>query len=452
MNSPLSPEAFASALVWICDDQGTPWGAGTLVGPSYILTCAHVVLSALKLNTPDAPIQPVHVIFTHASDHRPRLAAVRRDRWFPRPDATTREPSADDMALLVLLEDAPPDATPVPCLLSRPAKATTIRTFGLPLGHGLFEGGWAAGSLESAPQASGWIQINGRSDGYRIQPGFSGAAAWSDDYGGVLGMIVAAERAPDVRVGWMIPAEIIALRCPEVSVDLVAALEDAGAEVHAEPDGSAPATPLLKTLWDWSVTTEGDWIARVERHLLNVHETSLRDLPQEREGLRKGRTFTEDRFAVADKNYRIEVERNRLTPRNTLPIPLRRGMWEQYMWVPQIEPPLPPGARISYIHHMTVPGSEKQAFRSTGTHAGVLITEPMLEGELVLRAPPGFVVELTDTIVRLEDDSPDDGRESRELDRVGRPRIEDTGAVLRWHLEEPHEHVRYQFGYRLVKR
>lgn len=452
MSSRLNPEAFASALAWICDDQGTPFGAGTLVGRSYVLTCAHVVKAALKLNAQDPPLQPVQVIFTHASDHRPRLAAVRRDRWFPRPDSSVPEPSADDMALLVLLEDAPSGAVPVPCLLSGAAQEAAIRTFGLPLGHGLFEGGWAEGSLESAPQASGWIQINGRLDGYRIQPGFSGAAAWSEDYGGMLGMIVAAERAPDVRVGWMIPAEVIAARCPEINLEPVDASEHANHGVHAERDNALPDIPLLKTVWDWSVTAEGDWIARVERDLLNVHETSLRDLPQEREGLRKGRAFTEDRFAVADKNFRIEVERNKLKPRNTLPIPLRRGVWEQYLWVPQIEPPLPPGARVSYVHHMTVPGSEKQAFRSVGTHAGVLITEPMLEGDLVLRAPPGFAVELTDTIVRLEDDSPDDGRESKELDRVGRPRIEDAGATLRWHLDQPREHVRYQVGYRLVKR
>ncbi len=122
MSSRLNPEAFASALAWICDDQGTPFGAGTLVGRSYVLTCAHVVKAALKLNTQDPPLQPVQVIFTHASDHRPRLAAVRRDRWFPRADSSVPEPSADDMALLVLLEDPPPDATPVPRLLSGAAQ------------------------------------------------------------------------------------------------------------------------------------------------------------------------------------------------------------------------------------------------------------------------------------------------------------------------------------------
>jgi len=376
------------------------------------------------------------------------MAAVRRDRWFPRPDPTTLEPSADDMALLVLLEEPPTAAIPVPGLSSRSAGAE-VRAFGLPLGHGLFEGGWASGRLEASPQASGWIQINGHEDGYRIQPGFSGAAAWSDECGGVVGMIVAAERATDVRVGWMIPAALISARCPEISLTT-----DEVGERASQPDRSLPepGVALLKTLWDWTITDEGDWIARVERELLNVHDTPLRDLPQEREGLRRGQTFTEDSFAVSDKNFRIEAERNRLKPRNTLPIPLRRGVWEQYLWAPQIEPPLPPGDRVSYIHHMTVPGSEKQAFRPTGTHAGILVTEPMLEGELVVRAPARYALELTDTIVRAEDDAPDDGRESRELDRVGRPQIEDGGATLRWSLKAPREHVRYQFGYRLVKR
>lgn len=442
-----SPETFASALVWVCDDQGTAWGAGTLVGRSHVLTCAHVVTAALKLRPSDLPLQPLQVIFTHADDSRPRMAAVRRDRWFPRPDPTSREPSADDMALLVLLEEPPEAAVPVSGLSSL-SDGAEVRAFGLPLGHSLFEGGWASGRLEGSPQASGWIQINGREDGYRIQPGFSGAAAWSDECGGVVGMIVAAERAMDVRVGWMIPAALISARCPEVSLT--------GGDVHqgASRDDAnpPPGVALLKTVWDWTITEEGDWIARVERELLNVHDIPLRDLPQEREGLRHGQTFTEDSFRVSDKNFRVEAERNRLKPRNTLPIPLRRGVFEQYLWAPQVDPPLPPGARVSYIHHMTVPGSEKQAFRPAGTHAGILITEPMIQGELVVRAPARYALELTDTIVRAEDDAPDDGRESRELDRVGRPQTEDGGATLRWRLNSPREHVRYQFGYRLVKR
>jgi hypothetical protein len=380
------------------------------------------------------------------------MAAVRRDRWFPRPDAAAREQSADDMALLVLLEDPPAGATPLPGLLSSASLKGEIRTFGLPQGHSLFEGGWASGTLQLPPQGSGWIQINGPQEGYRIQPGFSGASVWSDQYHGALGMIVAAEKAPDARVGWMIPADVIAARCPELALEHVLAPDTDDNETAVGGAAARSGFPLLKTVWDWSVTTGGDWIAFVERSLLNVHDTPLRDLPQEREGLRKGRVFTEDRFAVADKNFRIEVERNRLKSRNTLPISLRRGVWEQYLWVPQLEPPLPPGGRISYAHHMTVPGSEKEAFRPTGTHAGVLITEPMLEGELVLHAPPGYAVQLTDTIVRLEDDAPDDGRESRELDRAGRPQLEDAGTILRWKLHEPKEQVRYQFGYRLVKR
>jgi hypothetical protein len=217
----MARERLHPALVWICADDGTPFGAGALVGSKQVVTCAHVVASVLGIDTPaDAP-EPagsVGVRFTHASDPAPRRAAVHPGRWFPPGPAGQGDPGAGDIALLDLIDEPPAAARPVASFLSRADPGDEVHAFGLPPGHGDESGGWASGELAGA-QASGWIQIDSPAEGYRIQPGFSGAAAWSDTYDAVVGIIVAAEGLPDTRVAWMIPAATVAQRCPEIALD-----------------------------------------------------------------------------------------------------------------------------------------------------------------------------------------------------------------------------------------
>lgn len=198
-----------------------PFGAGVLIGPKQVLTCAHVVASALGLQTAGdapAPDGPVRIRFTHLGDNAARRAVVRAGRWFPPGSAGEGDPGEGDIALLDLLDEPPPAARPVPRFVSGSAPGEEVHAFGLPLGHGEESGGWASGEL-AGTQASGWIQIDSPAQGYRIQPGFSGAAAWSDPHDAAVGMIVAAESSPDTRVAWMIPAARLAERCPEILVD-----------------------------------------------------------------------------------------------------------------------------------------------------------------------------------------------------------------------------------------
>jgi hypothetical protein len=221
-------ERLHPALVWICDTGGSPHGAGVLVAAGQVLTCAHVVVAALGQTSPSAPADPVTVRFTHVGDDAPRRAAVRAGRWFPPGSGGEADAGAGDLALLDLLEGAPPGAQPVPTFVAGAGPGEEIHAFGLPLGHDVQSGGWASGLL-AGPQASGWIQIDSPAEGYRIQPGFSGAAAWSDAHDAVVGTLVAAEASPDTRVAWMIPAAFVGERCPEVAVE--------------PPKAAAPALP-----------------------------------------------------------------------------------------------------------------------------------------------------------------------------------------------------------------
>ena len=218
----MSRERLHPALAWVCAEDGPPVGGGTLVGPKKVVTCAHVVATALGIATirdiMSAPEDSVRIRFTHAGDPAGRRAAVRAERWFPPGPGGDADPGAGDIALLELLDEPPTAAQSVASFLSSADPGDVVHAFGLPLGHGEQSGGWASGKL-AGRQASGWVQIDSPATGYRIQPGFSGAAAWSDVHDAVVGMIVAAERSSDTRVAWMIPGAYVGELCPEIAVE-----------------------------------------------------------------------------------------------------------------------------------------------------------------------------------------------------------------------------------------
>jgi hypothetical protein len=214
----MRPDLLLPALVWVCDAEGSPHGAGVFFADKQVLTCAHVVMKALAMNSPSdaAPVETLTVRFTHVSDDAPRRVRVRGDAWYA-PGQQQDDPGSGDVAVLNLLDELPAGAHAIPSFGTEAGAAEEIWAFGLPEDHGKNSGGWAPGVL-AGPQASGWIQINSRSDGYPIQQGFSGAAAWSEQSQTVVGIVVAADSSPDARVGWMIPTSFLAKVCPLILV------------------------------------------------------------------------------------------------------------------------------------------------------------------------------------------------------------------------------------------
>lgn len=176
-------------------------GAGFLVGERYVLTCAHVILSALNLQTRpvDPPDSPISLDFPLISPGT-QLAA-RVCFW-----------SADkDIAGLELL-DTPPAG-------SRPLSLSSIdnsneslwgirfRAFGFPY---LRNDGVDAQGEFRGRNARNWIMIEGLSEtGYRVEQGFSGAPVWSETIPGILGMIVASETDQNVKAAYIIPSDVI---------------------------------------------------------------------------------------------------------------------------------------------------------------------------------------------------------------------------------------------------
>ena len=186
-------------------------GAGFLVGPGKVLTCAHVVVEALELqDMPEAPPEgELELDFPLCDPGRVLRARVSPDCWEPIDAGTGR----GDVAGLELLDPEPPGAAAVPLLAEEDLFRHEFTTFGFPApppgfaGDPLSEAGmWAHGRILGR-QALGHLQLEGTSDsGVRIEPGFSGSPIWDLEYRRTVGMTVTSDQLVDRRTAYCIAA------------------------------------------------------------------------------------------------------------------------------------------------------------------------------------------------------------------------------------------------------
>ncbi len=181
----LPPEGF---IVRLTGPQGGPVGVGFLIAGNRVVTCAHVVNTALGLpsRTQTRPAGPVTLDFPLLPGHTRRQAVVVS--WLPPP----REGVAgDDVACLQLSDAAPEQARPARLAANPPQPGTRLRVFGYPQGRR--EGGWVSTSAQG-PVGGGRIQLDSGVDAaLRVQPGFSGGPVL-DERGRVVGMVSAASQ------------------------------------------------------------------------------------------------------------------------------------------------------------------------------------------------------------------------------------------------------------------
>jgi hypothetical protein len=243
-----------------------------LVAPRRVVTCAHVIASALGTGEMSAPVPPgsrpmpqgpagaVTIDFPHCADlpgSSTHTARVMPGGWYP-----------GDMGDLALLEvpgsDPLPDAAPL-----RPAGEPVrqmISVFGHPAG--LENGVWARAMLIGRRGGrTEWIQLDGlTSTGKRIQRGFSGAGVWDEQNEAVIGCVVASDRAELDKIAWMIPLEVILECWPELRSGL----------------RRAPAVPVLRQVQrerDQSLMTDVDRerLAAMMYGLRGINDMATRD-------------------------------------------------------------------------------------------------------------------------------------------------------------------------------
>ncbi len=206
-----------------------PCGAGVALLGNQVLTCAHVIASAMHLGRVipnETPIGEIWVDF-------PLTASAKQVRtrvvfW----DATA------DLAILEVLEPFPDEVGATKLLKTANLWEHKVQAFGFPVNHA--KGAWGDGKLRG-PNADGWLEIvDSQSTGYFIQEGFSGGPVWDETHRHCIGIIVATESETSLRTSYLIPAAAIAEKWLELPVE----------RIDRAPGVRREAPPLLPYLVD----------------------------------------------------------------------------------------------------------------------------------------------------------------------------------------------------------
>lgn len=193
------------SVVRIYKQQYGVVGAGFVVSDEYILTCAHVVATALGIDsdTPQKPTQEVEIDFLNINLIKPLTASV--EFWLPVNPGNPPE----DIAVLKLNKSLPMQAQIAPINMTECGLYDhEFEACGFPERRS--GGAWAEGVIKRYVDGN-WIQlVDNQSTGYRLEEGFSGTPIWDKNLGAVVGIAVAADKLrPEVKAAFMIPIESI---------------------------------------------------------------------------------------------------------------------------------------------------------------------------------------------------------------------------------------------------
>ncbi|MFP3988650.1 trypsin-like peptidase domain-containing protein [Streptomyces sp. E11-3] len=206
-------EAPALGRVRILSPHGVVLGAGIRVAPDVVLTCAHVVASAVSPGQGHPEVVPTRPVLVDMPGH-PDVSAgeafVLSGGWFPGPLAGG---SGGDLAVLHTTW-SPPGTTATarlgPC--GEPDRRE-VNVYGHP--KGAPAGLWTrAGVVGHGGPHRDWIQLEGIGSGVRVTRGFSGAGVWDPAARRVVGMVTAAYTDQQAKAAWMLPLEAAARMWP----------------------------------------------------------------------------------------------------------------------------------------------------------------------------------------------------------------------------------------------
>lgn len=218
--------------VMVRGPDGRVGGLGALVGPQQIVTCAHVVNTALGLDqrTQDRPAGVLRITFpllpsSSASSLRASVAMWRQP---PRPGA-----AGDDIAGLVIeaSETLPPGATPGLLAADLPRPGSQVSVFGYPVSPPR-----PAGSLVSVivrgVVAGGRLQLDsGAESALRVQAGFSGSPVFDDSIGRIVGLVSQADTGTQGNDSYAVGTGLLRSAWPRVLGDRPSSSQRARSEL-----------------------------------------------------------------------------------------------------------------------------------------------------------------------------------------------------------------------------
>lgn len=204
-------EPLNHAVVRVMGPGGALGGAGFLVAPDLVVTCAHVVTDALERPRDHPVVNGTSVLVDLPLAGDPAGCVEHTadvEHWVPiRPDRT------GDLAVLRLRE-APRGARP----LSMADPESVWKHGACAVG---FTGGepgetWFRGTFGGAT-SEGWVQLS-RSDGQapRVGRGFSGSPVWDTELGAVVGLVVAAQSERDAQQAYVLRTRTLLREIPEL--------------------------------------------------------------------------------------------------------------------------------------------------------------------------------------------------------------------------------------------
>ncbi|MFI2435673.1 trypsin-like serine peptidase [Streptomyces sp. NPDC018693] len=188
--------------------NGAIVGAGILLAPDRVLTCAHVVDEAAGRITAE---------FVGAADHSVPSVAAWVDAYVPRTLDADRDPSGD-VALLTLERPRPAEESVRLHRLS--ASNREVWMYGFPLDH---DGGIRfRATVIGGCGRDGQVQLAPPSPGELASPGCSGAGVADSRTGEVFGMVLSGQKDRHGNLfSFMTPAETIVRHLPQVRPFLV---------------------------------------------------------------------------------------------------------------------------------------------------------------------------------------------------------------------------------------
>lgn len=194
-------------------------GAGFVIDQRHVLTCAHVAADA-------GATGPGDVVFVDFPLLRAGgWAEILREGW------ATETGTTGDTALLRLIE-IPEGLASVQLRSLRSLDGHAFTSYGFPAGHD--DSVPTEGRLGKAVGRE-WVKMEAAT-ALVVQPGFSGAAVWSEEVGSVVAMVVTRDVASAGRIAFAIPVRVLADRCPTVAAALASPLDlDPDAATHWGP-------------------------------------------------------------------------------------------------------------------------------------------------------------------------------------------------------------------------
>lgn len=178
----------AIARIFDCDKHVV--GTGFLVTPGYVLTCAHVVLQAIKISKDKfaqyegQPQKRIFLDFPVLASHQKIEAEVVA--WLP------FSSESGDVAALRLLTPELDGAKPLPLIEVSYVEVVNERHLVYGFGHSV--GGQSAAYQPKTLTAGGRFQLCkfGDPNDETIKPGFSGAPVWNEARQRVVGIVATA--------------------------------------------------------------------------------------------------------------------------------------------------------------------------------------------------------------------------------------------------------------------